>query len=183
MNPLSLIPTSYLIGAAAAVGLSLAAWGGVQTHRLATSQHETREVKDAWAIERANASRVALVATTEAAAETKRRLTEQKEANDEAQRLNTRARSAATTASAAAVGLHDAAVAAAARRDAAARDPAPVAVGAPADPAGALLADVLGRIDAAAGEFAAALDLAYVAGKQCEREHVSLTDSPLKGLP
>lgn len=152
---------------------ALLAWGGVMRWERDAARVEKQKVNDAWELEKVMRTRAALVATTEAAAETKRRLDAQKEANDEAQRLATRARSAAAGAAVAAVGLRDAA-AGAAGRCSGSGDPSPVVISAPASAPGLVLADVLGRADDTAGELAAALDLAYLAGRQCEREHDAL---------
>ncbi|AEI76565.1 bacteriophage-related signal peptide protein [Cupriavidus necator N-1] len=54
-------------------------------------------------------------------------------------------------------------------------DPATVGGGAPAATPVDLLADVLGRADARAGELAAALDASHGAGRTCERSYDALT--------
>ena len=67
--------------------------------------------------------------------------------------------------------VRDAATAAAARARAQCADPAAADLGTPAsDPIG-LLADVLGRADARAGELADLADRRYIAGRACEREY------------
>lgn len=57
---------------------------------------------------------------------------------------------------------------------AAAADPGPAGGGAPTSGAGLVLADVLGSADDAAGELAAALDAARIAGLACERAYDAL---------
>lgn len=83
------------------------------------------------------------------------------DANAEAERL----RAAAARADAASRSLHDAA----ARRASEAASAA--GPGSAASAAGVVLADVLRRADARAGELAAALDAARSAGLACERFH------------
>lgn len=175
MNPLSLIPTTWLWPAAAIVGVALLGAVGVQTLRADHTLRDLAETRAEWSAERARAAQVSQAAEAAARLEENRRLLAQKEANDEAQRLTNRARTAAAGAAAVAVGLHDAARAAGARSCASASDPAAVSVSASTTAAGLVLADVLGRADDTAGELAAALDLAHLAGKQCEREHDALT--------
>jgi len=70
--------------------------------------------------------------------------------------------------------LYSAALAAA-RAGAACQGPAPAAERPAAQPAGLVLADVLGRADAAAGELAAVLDASHAAGAGCERYVDELT--------
>lgn len=168
----------WIVGGAFAAALT---WGGVMRWQRDATRQDLQEVQDAWTLETAQRTRTALAAALQAADETKRRLGEQKEANDEAQRLATRARSAAAGAATAAVGLRDAAAGAAGRCGTSLAT-APVAISAPASAPGLVLADVLGRADDTAGELAAALDLAYVAGRQCEREHDTLT-TPTRDKP
>lgn len=75
-------------------------------------------------------------------------------------------------AAAAAGGLRDAVHAVAAQCTArAAQSPGAAASGPPARAPGDLLADVLGRLDAAAGDLAAHADAARVAGLTCERAY------------
>lgn len=166
----------WIVGGAFA---STLAWGGVMRWQRDDARQERQELRDAWTLETAERTRTALTAALDAAADTKRRLGEQKEANDEAYRLANRARSAAAGAAVAAIGLRDAA-ASAAGRCATRADPGAVAVSAPANATGLVLADVLGRADDTAGELAAALDLAYVSGRQCEREHDALEKRALR---
>ncbi|KAI3597727.1 hypothetical protein D8I24_6543 [Cupriavidus necator H850] len=64
-----------------------------------------------------------------------------------------------------------------ANADRTAGDSAAVGSGAPATSAGALLADVLDRADARAGELAAALDASRGAGLACERSYDALMPS------
>lgn len=67
--------------------------------------------------------------------------------------------------------VRDAAATAASRARAQCADPAAANLGTPAgDPIG-VLADVLGRADARAGELADLADRRYIAGRACEREY------------
>jgi hypothetical protein len=55
----------YLWPAVAAAGVSLMLWGSVQTYRVRIAKAETVEVRNAMAVERANATAAALKAQTE----------------------------------------------------------------------------------------------------------------------
>lgn len=54
-------------------------------------------------------------------------------------------------------------------------DPAASGGGQAAGPGCPVLADVLGEVDAAAGELAAALDVSRIAGQACQRAHDALS--------
>lgn len=95
----------------------------------------------------------------------------------DAQRTIDQARRDAAAADVAADRLRQRAAAlAAACRPAA--DPTPADAGAPAAGPGLVLADLLGRADAAAGELAAAFDRARAAGLACERSYDAMRDAP-----
>jgi hypothetical protein len=107
-------------------------------------------------------------------AETRRRLTEQQGISHDAQLQADAARADASRADAASKSLRVqlASIVAANRRPA---DSASAAAGTPAsDPIG-VFAEVLGRIDDAAGRYAAEADANRIAGLACERSYSSLT--------
>lgn len=96
---------------------------------------------------------------------------EQHDALDEAQRLANRSRAAAGAAHDADVRLWQRLAAGAASRT----DPTPGSAGPPADTPALVPADVLRRIDEAAGQFAEYADRARDAGATCERSYDALT--------
>lgn len=109
-------------------------------------------------------------------AEGARRQADQSEINDETHRLASHARDAAVAADRGDAGVRSAFRSAAPRGCAAAADPGPVAVSQAASAAsGDLRADVFGELDERAGRMAAALDLASIAGRACERSYDALT--------
>lgn len=172
---LKLIPggsTLWMLAGAAFVTVAL--WGGIQTKRLGWAQAEIQEVKNACALERANATAAALKQSELNASITQARVNEQKRVADEAERKLTQARADKAIADAAADKLRDRIAAyVAAAREAAAN---PTAVGtSPAtdDPIG-VLADVLGRADARAGLLADLADKRGAAGSACEQQYDSL---------
>lgn len=172
MNLLA-IPILWRWAAAAAVlaGLALGyiAWAGHQR------DIGRQEVRAEWAVERERQKDDALRRAAEAAKETQRRLTAQKEAQDAHDKELAAARADAGRAAGAAAGLRQqlAAFTAAARRPAG--NPAAVGDGPPAGTALDLLADLFGRADESAGILAEALDRSHAAGRQCEREHDALS--------
>lgn len=147
----------------------------VQTHRVASAKAATLKVAQQCAADKADAQAQALRQTTAYRAEETRRLVAQQEiADDLAQKL-ARARADADIADAAAGRLQQRIGALVAAARAAAQHPAAAGAGAPADDAIGLLADVLGRADAAAGELAAIADQRGAAGQACQLAYDSLT--------
>ena len=151
-----------------------------QTLRLSAVRVELANTRADFNVERAIAAQRAASASEAYRAIEARRIAHQRETDREADRFAERAR----TDRAAADRQHDRLLAqahtlAAAHREAACH-PADVGQGAPAPAAPDLLADVLGRIDEAAGGLAAFADAAHGAGQACERERDALTtkDAP-----
>lgn len=141
------------------------AWGGFQHHRAKAEAEALFRVKQEQLLREADAAK-------KAAEESARRLQAQQEVINVAN-----AQVAAATADSAAAGALHVRLLAAAKR-ASQRpscDAAPAGPGAPASAPAVVLADVLGRIDARAGELAAYADAARIAGLACERAYESLT--------
>lgn len=138
-----------------AIALALA-WGGFQHHRATAAVNELAEVREA-------AYRAALIETT-------RRLTVQQEVTHAADLALAQARADADGAALAADRLRSAARNAASRACSA----APAGPGAAASAPAVVLADVLQSADSRAGELAAAVDAARVAGIACERAYEAL---------
>ena len=175
MNPLSLIPTGWLLPAVAALGIALAAAIGVQTVRLANAKSELAQAQAGYAAERTTAAQALAAKEAEYRKREQAIVTDHQEREHAAQTQLAslaldveRGRAAAGSLRAA----RDAAVAAA--RAATACSPAtqpsgPVA----ADPIG-VLADVLGRADDRAGELAQIADRARIAHAACVGEYESV---------
>jgi len=138
-----------------ATALALA-WGGFQHHRATAAVNELAAVRE-------SAYRAALIETT-------RRLAAQQEVTHAADLALAQARADADGAALAADRLRGAARRAAGRACAA----APAGPGAPASAPAVVLADVLIRADGRAGELAAAVDAARIAGTACERAYEAL---------
>lgn len=175
MNPLSLIPTAWLWPVAGVVGLAMAGAIGVQTLRLNSVRDELKEVMRVWNAEHLANTRSALIATAANRAEERRRTAAQQEVNSEAERLSIRSRDAAVRAAAAGAGLRQRAAPFAAACDRAAGDSPSPSERAPAAGPGAVLADVLGRLEAAGRELAAEADRRGIAGSACQRSYEALT--------
>jgi hypothetical protein len=146
-----------------------------QTLRLAGARTELATAHAQFNAERTTAAQLAASASEANRATEAHHIAHQRETDREADRFAERAR----TDRAAADRQHDRLLAqaralAAAHREAACH-PTDVRQGAPAPGAPDLLADVLGRIDAAAGGLAAFADAAHGAGQACERERDALT--------
>ena len=142
------------------------AWGGIQHHRATAAGAElARHIADTAQI-REQAMHAALV-------ETARRLSAQQEAADVAQKSTRRAQADAAAAADAARRLraHAARLAA----GAAACDPAAAAIGQAASAPGALLADMLGSLEARGRELAAEADRRGIAGAECAARYEALT--------
>ena len=166
---------AYLWPVAGAIGIGLVLWGGIQTARLKHAQAQTEEVKRACALERANATQAALKQSEENRAKEQAWQARQKEVSDEAERKLTQARADAVIADAAAGKLQQRVAALVAQARAATRDPASTPSSAPATDAIGLLAGVLGRLDQAAGQYAAAADESRAAGEACVAAYDALT--------
>lgn len=120
------------------------------------------------------------LATAKAKAELKAREEEQRrqasidKVRDDAEKQIARAESDALAARDAAYGVLEQAKRLAARAGKCPRNPAATKSGAPATEPSVVLADVLGRADARAGELAAAYDRSRAAGLACERAYDAL---------
>ena len=136
--------------------LAALAWGGWQRHRATAAITELAEVREA-------AMRAALVETT-------RRINAQVEVISEANNAKAKAQASAATATAASGRLRQ-------RADAIASacSPSAAAAGPAASSPGAVLADMLGRLDQAGRELAAIADERGIAGQACERAYRALT--------
>ena len=113
-------------------------------------------------------------ATMEAREEEQRRQASIDKVRDDAEKQIARAESDALAARDAADGVLEQAKRLAARAGKCPSNPAATQSGAPAAEPSMVLADVLGRADARAGELAAAYDRASAAGLACERAYDSL---------
>jgi hypothetical protein len=147
------------------------AFGGVFCYR--AGKANVRVELDNYKLQQAVKTQKAELA---ARAEETRRESEKQKVIDEARTETVAAQSAASDAAIAAVGLRQrvAALVAASRSTS---HPSAAIGGAPADPI-PVLADVLSRIDEAAGRFATAADNARIAGQACETSYGSLTTRP-----
>jgi hypothetical protein len=164
-----------------AIGALTAAVLGVIGTQYVTIQHlrtEKAELQALTAQERANAERARADQEASNRVIEHRRVADQKEATDEAQRLAARARADAAATAHKHDELRGAAVATAAAACRAAGDPVTAGSGPPAGSPSMVLADVLSGVDETAGELAAALDLSYTAGQLCQRAYDSLTPNP-----
>ncbi|TNI81199.1 endopeptidase [Aeromonas veronii] len=113
-------------------------------------------------------------ATMEAREEELRRQASIDKVRDDAEKQIARAESDALAASDAADGVLEQAKRLAARAGNCPSNPSATKPGAPAEEPGVVLADVLGRADARAGELAAAYDRSRAAGLACERAYDAL---------
>lgn len=171
MMPFSLTPLAFALGLV--VGL-VTGWG-VQTGRIDALKSQHAQL-------RAEAAERTLEAQSEYRA---REALWQTRFNKEAEDANTRTDAAVRDAAGA---RHErdrmrhtlAAYRAAAR---AATDTGPASSSETTPPAVDVLADLFGGADDAAGELAAALDLAYTAGITCERSFDALTFTEQPALP
>lgn len=113
-------------------------------------------------------------ATMEAREEEQRRQASIDKVRDDAEKQIARAESDALDARDAADGVLEQAKRLAARAGKCPSNPSATQSGAPAAEPGVVLADVLGRADARAGELAAAYDRSRAAGLACERAYDAL---------
>lgn len=146
---------------------ALAAWGGWHRWQAIGAKAEYAQATQAAAVERA-------ASAAESAQETNRRLRAVQEASDAAHLQAERDRAGRRAADAAASRLRDRI--AALQADSRPADPAAAGRCQAAEQATSLLADVLRRADARAGDLAAAADAAITAGQACERAYLSLTE-------
>lgn len=65
LGKLSAFFEPYLLYALGAALVALGVWSGVQTHRLAIAKAETAEVRNAWTVDKANATAAALTQTAQ----------------------------------------------------------------------------------------------------------------------
>jgi hypothetical protein len=162
---------TYALGAGCVV---LGTLCGLQTVRVAHAKAQTAQAREALAQAVASAESAAHIELERLREQAHAQSTKQQEALDAATLDTERARAAAAAAGRAADGLRSHA-ASLARACQAQPGAAPASASAPASAPGDLLADMLGRIDAAAGELAEYADRARIAGLACERIHDSLT--------
>lgn len=132
-------------------------------------------VQSQWDAETAALAEAARQAEQAERAKEQRRAAAQKEAVDDATKRATQAETARVAADAAAERLRQRAAALAARCDRPGADPGAAAASAPAIGPGAVLADMLGRLDAAGRQLAAVADERGIAGRACERAYEALT--------
>lgn len=165
---------TYALGAGCVV---LGTLCGLQTVRLAHANAETAQAEEALAHAVASAESAARIELERLREQAHAQSTKQQEALDAATLETERARAAAAAAGRAGDGLrrHAAKLASACAAQSGA---APASASAPASAPGDLLTDMLGRLDAAAGELAEYADRARIAGLACERVHDSLSAKP-----
>jgi Protein of unknown function (DUF2514) len=175
VNPLALIPSSWLLPIAGIAGALMAATIGVQTLRVHSAQADLAKVQQAWDKERAAAITAARTAEQKARADEQRMAADNLENLNEAERLAARTRANAVAVAAAGAGLRERAAGVAARCDRGPEAAATASSGSPAAGAGDLLADVLGRLEAAGGQLALEADRRGAAGRTCERYADSVT--------
>lgn len=174
MNPLSLIPTSWLMPAAAIAGAALVAALGAQTWRLHSEQTGRADDRAGMAEERLLASRATALEEARNRAEETRVRAEQREKIDEKDRQLAQAQADRVAADAAAGRLRERFAAALASAGQAPRDPTVVAGGAPA-PSADLPADMFGRVLEIARQYRDAAESAITAGELAEGSYDSLT--------
>jgi hypothetical protein len=164
-----------LAAGGAAVVLAGAAWFAQHERGIGDTRGAAR-VQAAWDKASGIQAAQAIKDLEASAAETKRRLTAQKEITDATTAQLAKARTDLGAARAAGQRVLDAQRAyIAAALGGASLDPTAAGIGATAGSALDVLAELRGGADNAAGELAAALDAAYLAGRTCERSYASLT--------
>ena len=174
MNPLALIPTAWLWPAIGAVGLAMSCAIGVQTWRVQSLQTDLAQQIAQGEARMATYAIAAASAASAALAETDRRLKAQEGVVHAAEIQTAQARADAVAADRARGSLQQRFAAVAARCGAARADPGAAQPSPAASSPGAMLADVLSRLDAAAGELAAYADASRAAGLACERSYDAL---------
>jgi uncharacterized phage infection (PIP) family protein YhgE len=153
------------------------AWGGIEHWRAGSYADEVVAVQAKLDQQTAAYASAAAKASAAALAETERRIKETQGAINEAENQTARARADAAAADRARGSLQQRFAAVAARCSGPRADPSPAGPSAPAEAPGVLLADVLGRLDARAGELAAFADASRTAGLACERSFDALTST------
>ena len=176
MTITDLIPVQYRLLAAVlaiAVLMALSAAGGAWVNGalwaadLATAKQEHAEALSA--IEHRQSQ-----AQAQARSEEQRRQTAVEGIRTDAHHQIEQAKADAAAATARADSLQQQAARVASRPSCTAGNPGPAPGGPPTNAPALLLADVLQRIDARAGELAATADLARIAGQACEQGYDSL---------
>ncbi|HEN8713488.1 TPA: DUF2514 domain-containing protein [Pseudomonas putida] len=153
--------------------LLLASYWGVYQHGRSVERAEAAQAS----AERDSGDRLAeVIGERGARHEEQRRAAAQEEARDHAHEERTIADAGAAGADAVGQRLRDEAGKLAATISCPATDTAAVARGQAATRAAMVLSELRDRADARAGELAAALDRAVIAGWQCEREYDSLVE-------
>lgn len=177
MSLVDLIPTQYRLlaaGLAVVVLMSLSAAGGAWVNGalwavdLATAKQEHAEALSA--IEHRQ-----LQAQAQARSEEQRRQTAVEGIRTDAHHQIEQAKADAAAATARADSLQQQVARVASRPSCTAGNPGAAPGGPPTNVPALLLADVLQRIDARAGELAATADRARIAGEACERSYAALT--------
>lgn len=163
----------FLLYVECSVLAGLALWGGVQTHRLAISKAETVEVRNAWTLDRAQATAAALKQTNDYRAETDRRNAEHLKAIDEKDQQIARQVADRVIADAASGELRKRYAAALAASRAATGNPVAVGSGSPA-PASDLPADMFSGLLSVAQQYRDAAEDAITRGELAEREYDAL---------
>lgn len=158
------------IAIALALMLALVAFAGYQWHE-ASEQRAAAQLMQG----QRDTARQALDKSTRARAEESRRTRALQEALDAEHLARQAVEADARRADAAAVGLRQRAQQLAAAARCPTSDSAPASSSPAASAPGDLLADMLGRIDEAAGELARYADQARIAGQLCERAYGALT--------
>lgn len=161
------------------VAVLLAALAAVWQWREATAADARAEAAEG----QRDAFRKALTDTQAARDEETRRADKLQEAINAEHTARLAIEADARRADAAAVSLRDRARHLAAAARCARADPAVAASSPPADAPGDLLADMLGRLDEAAGELAQYADRARLAGQLCESSYEALTPNAGPVMP
>ena len=162
MSPLTAIKAGVL--------LALLAFAGYQWHEASEQRSAAQQMQG-----QRDAARQALDQSTRARAEESRRVHALKEALDAEHLARQAVEADARRADAAAVGLRQRAKQLAAASRCPAIDPAPASSSPAASAPGDLLADMLSRLDEAAGAVGRYADDARLAGQLCERAYDALT--------
>jgi hypothetical protein len=174
VNPLSFIPTGWLLPGVAVAVAALLGLAGLQTVRLANVKTELATTKAGYANERTKAAEALAAKEAEYRELEHKQATQLQEIGNDAQRKIDDARGAAAAAARASRSLRDAFAAA----GAACSQATPGAAAASAGPAASaptdLRADVFGRLDEATSQLASYADNAAIAGEACERAYDSL---------
>ncbi len=155
--------------------IALGAFWAVEESRVSAAKLDAATARSEVAAVKAEAATSARLASEAYRAEEQRRALRQKEIADDAETRIAAARSDADAAVAAAGSLRQRAAALVTRGRATACNPAPAAVGPPAEDALGVFADVLGRAEARARLLADVADRAHEAGNICVHVYEALT--------